>query len=224
MAKKNKNVEQRLLKELKANYKTQKSAIKSRLKEFKALQESKYFQELTFCILTPQSNAQKCWQAVEQLNKIKNPDDKSIKQISKILKSKTRFHNNKARYIKEVQEKWKNISKLINNSNNSTKTIQQIRNELADNNSPNKIKGFGLKEASHFLRNIGKSSNKIAILDRHILRNMKRLGIIKEDKVKNTKDYLKKEKLFINFAHKMDLTADELDLLLWSRENGEIFK
>jgi len=224
MKRRAKSVEQCLIKELKVNYKTQKSAIKSRLKEFKALPESKYFQELTFCLLTPQSNAKKCWQAVEQLNKAKNPDDKSIKQISKILKSRTRFHNNKAKYLAEAREKWGNINKLIDNSNNSTKTVQQIRNELADNNSHNKVKGLGLKEASHFLRNIGKSNNKIAILDRHILRNLKALKIIPSEKIKSKIHYLQIEQKYLNFSHKIGIPADELDLLLWAKENGEIFK
>ena len=61
---------------------------------------------------------------------------------------------------------------LINNA---------LRNFIAEN-----VKGYGLKEASHFLRNIGKSDNQIAILDRHILRNLKALDIIEEEKIKKT--------------------------------------
>ena len=41
------------------------------------------------------------------------------------------------------------------------------------------VKGIGWKEASHFLRNIGLGAD-IAILDRHIIRNLIGLGVLKE--------------------------------------------
>ena len=61
---------------------------------------------------------------------------------------------------------WNNVLSQINKKEDAVK----LRNWLAEN-----VKGYGLKEASHFIRNIGKSENKIAILDRHILRNLKLL-------------------------------------------------
>jgi len=89
----------------------------------------------------------------------------------------------------------------------------ELRNQIAE-----KVKGIGLKEAGHFLRNIGKSNNEIAILDRHILRNLQ------EDKIKSKKHYLEIEQKFLNLAKKLKIPIDELDLLFWSKENGEIFK
>ena len=53
-------------------------------------------------------------------------------------------------------------------------TMVELRNELAK-----EVKGYGLKEASHFLRNIG-FGQKIAILDRHIMRVMDKLSILPE--------------------------------------------
>ena len=41
------------------------------------------------------------------------------------------------------------------------------------------VKGLGYKEASHFLRNIGKSED-LAILDRHILKNLQDLKVIND--------------------------------------------
>ena len=43
----------------------------------------------------------------------------------------------------------------------------------------NEVKGYGFKEASHFLRNIGLGED-LAILDRHILKNLARVGVIDE--------------------------------------------
>ena len=153
-------------------YRQKQNEISQRLNEFKNLKEEDYLKELVFCLLTPQSNAKKCWFAVEEIFKLKQINEESIKQI---LKSKTRLHNNKAGYVLEAMNKWDEIKQNLNNSN-----ITELRNYLADN-----IKGYGLKEASHFLRNIGKSNNKIAILDRHILNNLISLDIIQDSKIKN---------------------------------------
>jgi N-glycosylase/DNA lyase len=167
--------------------------------------------EFMFCTLTPQSNAQRCWSAVEEIFRNKELTETNIREV---LKTRTRFHNNKTRYILKNKVLWNNIGLLLNNTN-----ILELRNWLADN-----VKGYGLKEASHFLRNVGKSNNQIAILDRHILKNLKKHNLIQETKIKSRKDYLEKEAKYLEFAHKTSIPADELDLLWWSQENGSIFK
>ncbi len=197
-----------------ALYKEKKEDIKSRLNDFKSLPISSYIYEFLFCLLTPQSNAKKCWQAIEELKKLSLSNIEKEKLIS-ILKSKTRFHNNKSSYIIHNLQLWPNIQSQIN----SKQDTKELRNWLSEN-----VLGFGLKEASHFLRNIGKSNNKIAILDRHILRNLKQLSLIEEEKIKNSKHYLEVENIFLDFASSINIPADHLDLLWWSKENGDIFK
>ena len=192
-------------------YEIYKDKIKARLISFKNLNEDEQFKEFIFCLLTPQSNAQRCWQAVEEISKLKNFDEKSIFDI---LKTKTRFHITKTKRILGAKREWDNIKYSLDNENRI-----ELRNFIAKN-----VSGYGLKEASHFLRNIGKSGNQIAILDRHILRNLQKNDIIKESKVKNKKAYFEIENAFLNFADKLEIPADELDLLWWSQENGEIFK
>lgn len=194
-------------------YKSKQKEIKQRLEYFKNLNEKDYLKEMVFCLLTPQSNAKKCWQATEE---IFNLEDKTEANLRRILKGKTRFHNNKAKYVFEAIKKWDEIKEKI--KMNKFSTIE-LRNFLAEN-----IRGYGLKEASHFLRNIGKSNNQIAILDRHILNNLKSLNIIKDSKIKSKKNYLEIEKKFINFSNKINIPVDELDLLFWSSKTGEIFK
>ena len=197
--------------ELKSHYKSLKKEIKQRLRQFSALPARKYFYELCFCLLTPQSNAKKCWQAIEKLKKC----GFQARKIQPCLRQNTRFYRNKAEYIKEAIKKWAEIKKTIK----KTKNPILLRNLMAEN-----VKGLGCKEASHFLRNIGKSHNKIAILDRHILRNLKRLGVIKELPKLNKKNYLLTEKKMIAFSMKTGIPLDELDLLLWAKETGEVFK
>lgn len=200
-----------MINELNDNYQTNKNRIKSRLEEFRNLPTTEYFKEFMFCLLTPQSNAKKCWEAIEQLSLLKSIDKE---EVSSILAKKTRFHNNKTKYILEAENTWKKIEPLLNKEDKI-----ELRNLIAK-----LVKGYGLKEAGHFLRNIGKSDNKIAILDRHILRNLKNLNIIETDSIKNKKHYLELEDKFLKFSKKINIPIDELDLLFWSKENGEIFK
>jgi len=204
-------VEQTSTKQLKKAYKLKKNEIKSRLNEFKSLTKEEQRKEFLFCTLTPQSNAQKCWEAVEQIARTEEIDEQELVEI---LKTRTRFHNNKAKYIIQNIKLWNKLKNKINNPD-----IKALREWLADN-----IIGYGMKEASHFLRNIGKSNNQIAILDRHILRNLKKHNIIQATKIKSRNDYLEKEEKYLRFAKEIGIPADELDLLWWSQENGSIFK
>lgn len=197
--------------QIQLNYQEKKSAIKQRLKDFQNIPGENYFHELLFCLLTPGSKAQKCQEAIEFLKKEKQF---SYKKVNAILRSRTRFHNNKTKRVLEAKENWKKIEAQLSNEN-----IPELRNWLAEN-----VNGLGLKEAGHFLRNIGKSNNQIAILDRHILKNLKKEAIISEEEIKSKNDYLKKEKQFLEFSKVSKIPIDELDLLWWSNENGEIFK
>jgi len=192
-------------------YKTYKDEIRARLADFRNFNEEEQFKEFMFCLLTPQSNAQKCWQAVEEIFRLKKIDEKSVFDI---LKTKTRFHITKTKRILNARGEWDKIKPSLDKENK-----KELRDFIAEN-----VNGYGLKEASHFLRNIGKSDNKIAILDRHILRNLFALNLISDSKVKNRKNYFEIEDIFLNFASSISIPADELDLLWWSKENGKIFK
>ena len=99
------------------------------------------------------------------------------------------------------------------------KDIVGSRNWFAKN-----VKGIGFKEASHFLRNIG-FGRDLAILDVHILKNMIKYGIIKTRPKTITKlNYLELENKLRKFSQEVKIPMDELDLLFWSAETGEIFK
>jgi N-glycosylase/DNA lyase len=204
------------MKRLLTNYTKKKKEIRLRLKYFKEIGKSSediLFSELAFCICTPQSKAKKCDEAILELKKSLLYTGNN-NQISKILKSKVRFHNNKAKYIIKARNKLYNKLKNIVKLNN-----RQARDFLVK-----EIKGISMKEASHFLRNIGKYEN-ITILDRHILKNLKRYGIIKEvPKALTRKIYLEIENKMLKFCKKINIPPEEIDLLFWSNETDEIFK
>ena len=87
----------------------------------------------------------------------------------------------------------------------------------------NNVNGIGYKESSHLLRNIGRKN--LVILDRHILKNMIKYNAIKEiPKSLSKNKYLEIEDKFIKLAKENNISIDELDLLFWSMETGEVFK
>src|SRR3989344_6195877 len=146
-----------MVKELLSAYNKSKKDIKSRLEHFSRIPKEDYFYELCFCLLTPQSNAKQCDKAVQDLIKRKYKD-KNIDPHESI--ATIRFHNNKAKYMREMKSKFNKIKEAMEN----TKDNQQLREWIVKN-----VKGVGYKEAAHFLRNVG--YRELAILDRHILRN-----------------------------------------------------
>ena len=84
--------------------------------------------------------------------------------------------------------------------------------------------GLGYKEASHFLRNIGLGED-LAILDRHILKNLVLLGVIDEvPSSLSRKTYLDIERRMTEFSKRLGINMGQLDLLLWYKEAGEVFK
>ncbi len=200
--------EQELIKE----YSIKKSSIIKRLGEFKQVKESDLFYEFCFCLLTPQTSARRADKAIQILKQkdFRNKNFHPSKDLHRIV----RFHNHKGEYLIELKNKYNNLIKELNN----IKDNKEKREFLVKN-----VKGMGMKEAAHFLRNTGHEN--LAILDRHILKNLNKLGAIKEiPKSISKKQYLELENKFIKFSNKIKIPIDHLDLLFWSQETGEIFK
>ncbi|MFA5771459.1 MAG: N-glycosylase/DNA lyase [Thermoplasmata archaeon] len=204
-------------------YTVKHNIINSRLKEFKKTwktgSDDEIFAELVFCILTPQSKAKICWRAVENLRNKKLLLKGNKNQIARELNG-VRFKNNKAEYIVEARKLFLENGKFVIKSKFKTfRNTYDARDWLVHN-----VKGIGYKEASHFLRNIGKGEN-LAILDRHILKNLKLLKVIEKipDSLSKRK-YLEIEDKMLEFARKIHIPISHLDLLLWSKETGEVFK
>ena len=85
------------------------------------------------------------------------------------------------------------------------------------------VRGFGYKESSHFLRNVGVFG--LAILDKHILRSLLEYDVITDiPKTLNKNKYLKIEQKLIEFSKDININMDELDLLLWSMKTNRIMK
>ena len=104
------------------------------------------------------------------------------------------------------------LDHIINNTNQ-----KPLREWIVKN-----IKGLGLKESSHFLRNIG--FDDYAIIDFHIVDLLVKYNIIQRPKSLTKKKYLEIEETLRKIAEKTNLTLAELDLYLWYMETGKILK
>ena len=188
-----------------------KTIIRNRLKEFALPKNNKQlFLELCYCLCTPQSNAKKVSEVInkDNLNTLLTADIDTIKEL---LRRNTRFHNNKARYIVNARKYIKDFSSL-------SQDTSIARDFLVKN-----IKGLGLKEASHYLRNIG--YRNICIIDRHVIGIMHELNVFKHNTPpKNSKEYLMMEEQVKNYARSIGIDVDELDLVLWSMRTGFVLK
>lgn len=97
--------------EIKQIYELKKDEILGRLEEFKHLQvygnDEEFFAELAFCILTPQSKAKLCWDAIVKIRKKCLLLKGTVEQIEKELHG-VRFKNKKARCIVDARKFFTN--------------------------------------------------------------------------------------------------------------------
>lgn len=182
-------------------------------------EEKDYFAEIAFCILTPQSKARNAWAAIEKLKEnglLYTGNEEDIVEYLNVV----RFKNNKAKYLIELRNLMTRNGKL--DSKNILKEIGDVfekRNWILKN-----IKGMGLKEAAHVLRNLG-YGRYLAILDRHVLKNLMELGVIKEiPKTLTPKIYFEIEEKMKEYSKYVNIPMDALDLVFWSQQAGEVFK
>jgi N-glycosylase/DNA lyase len=190
-------------------------AIRARLRDFERVPESEYFFELAYCLMTPQSSAVNAGKAVALLRE-EGFQERDIDPQPILFRKDAyiRFHRTKARHLCAAKEQFPAIRERLSGAGGSA----ELRAWLVAN-----VKGLGWKEASHFLRNIGHKN--LAILDRHILKNLVRAGAIRSLPATLTpKKYLAIERAFARFAASAGISMDELDLLFWSMETGEILK
>ncbi len=140
------------------------------------------------------------------------------KDINKELQ-KVRFKNKKSEYLYQARCNFFKKENSIYENIKKAKSPLKLREYLVKN-----VQGIGYKEASHFLRNIGFGAD-IAILDRHIIRNLIELGILEEyPKNLSEKNYREIEEKMRKLSKALDIPMDTLDHVFWAKETGEVFK
>ena len=215
-------VAEAFLAELLSDYKIKKEAIAARLGEFQERfheGDRSIFKELCFCILAANSSAEMGMRTLAAIEDIVMEAD--LDHLQSRLSKGFRYWRVRPAYIIHTREYLKQEHGFkLQNLLQSFPDSNRRRAYFATNKN---IKGIGFKEASHFLRNIG--YHRYAILDKHILRSMAELGIIRLDRRPIRPDrYCRIEDKMRSFADRIGIGMDELDLLLWSRKTGKILK
>lgn len=184
-----------------------KQVVDKRMHEFSSVPRNfeDLFRELAFCILTAGASAELGMKTINHIGDV--IFNGSEQDIQRKLKEVYRFHTIRAGYIFNAREAFKKLD--INH--------QDIRNQIVKN-----IKGIGMKEASHFLRNIG--FRNYAIVDFHIVDILANHGVIEKPKTLTHKKYLEIEEVLRELAKETNLTLGELDLYLWYKETGKVLK
>jgi N-glycosylase/DNA lyase len=189
-------------------YENNKVRIKSFIKECSIDEDECLFGELCFCILTPQSRARICRNAINKLKKDNKLFSSSLAELRSYLTG-VRFSDRKATFIIEARDKFPELKKILK-SDQAT-----IREWLLEN-----IKGLGMKESAHFMRNVGFKG--MAIIDVHIQNFLRKVG--KHDKEAGSltkRQYLELEKKFFELSDEMKVPPEELDIAIWMYQSGE---
>lgn len=192
------------------------------------------FYMLCFCLAVPQSKAVRVNNAIEELreqNFLEGSDVGYVtSELAGFFRGKVRFHNNKAKYLRAARlifkesEFWENLKDyyriycgITESDDDPFEFLRRYRPQLAK-----RFKGMGLKEASHFLRNIGMSG--LAILDVHVINGLRKRKLIPPEKTLTNSTYCDIEDTMKGYAEQVGIGIDELDLLLWSQKTGFVFK
>jgi len=203
---------------LKANHNIRR-LVEERVADFKKVNKgdsSAWFLELVYCLLTAYSSAERAQICVDALCDCDAIISGSREEVAETLRREGhRFAEKRAEYIVAVRRLSGNIKQIIQ----GFRTTGAAREWLVKN-----VKGLGWKEASHFLRNVGYLD--VAILDRHVLSNMKEHGLI-PDSFRGgltKRRYLEFERILMKAADKLGMPLGQMDLYLWYRKTGKVLK
>ena len=191
------------------------NVVNSRSKEFTTIQKKgndAIFSELCFCLLTANFSASGGIKIQNEVNDgfFTLPNDQLAKKLAELGH---RFPNTRAKYIVESRLKMDELFKLLKEVDDEL----VLRNWLVKS-----IKGLGMKESSHFLRNIG--FQNLAIIDFHIIDILVKYRLIEKPKNLSPKKYLEIENVLRKIANETGLKLGKLDLYLWYLETGKILK
>lgn len=184
-----------------------KDSVQAKVQGFKTEDPGLIFRKGVYCLMTPATKAQA---ANETLGRLFENDfifKASLEEIAACLREPPyiRFHNQKAGRIVAWREKGLgHIGHIL-----AMDDEKKMRRYLVDN-----AEGFNYKEASHFLRNIGRGL-RLAVLDRHILAFMKEEKMI-EDTALTPARYGLWEALFCSWADSIGQPVPAADFALWA--------
>lgn len=105
------------------------------------------------------------------------------------------------------------LFKVLKNANSE----HEARKFLVKN-----IAGVGMKEASHFLRNIGYSES-LAIIDSHVVAFLKEIEALPQVKIRSITPqiYMKLERILQDLCNCLDVSLSTFDMAIWHYMRGK---
>ncbi len=190
--------------------------VLERVEEFKLNNiagEDVWFRELVLCVLTANSSFVSAYKV---LGYVMEEFDKGTYRFEQVLKERGyRFYELKAKYLKNLVKYRGRIKSWI-------KPLADRSQALAREVLANEIYGIGMKEASHFLRNVGYFD--LAIVDKHVMRFSINSGLVRPLKTLTRSRYLEIERKLKELARQLGMSVGILDLFIWHIETGTVLK
>jgi N-glycosylase/DNA lyase len=133
-------------------------------------------------------------------------------ELAGIMRGLVRFHNVKSGRVAAFRGQVAGIHGALAEAGDEQATA--LRDWLIG-----EVVGFGFKEASHFLRNVG--FRGLTIPDIHVLRRLAELGLVDEPSGSpGPKAHREADAAMRRYAEAIGADLDELDVLWWSRGSG----
>ncbi len=175
--------------------------------------EASIFTELMFCLSTANSSAKLGLRIQSSLDEgaFKNLSEQELRERLKQMGH--RFYPQRAKYMVLARKNFNEVMEILGSSDGTKSKREKL---------VNLIKGFGLKEASHFLRNIGYMD--VAIVDRHISRYLFEKGLVRKRKTITRRVYLECELALEQICRELGISQGELDLYIFYVKTGKVLK
>lgn len=189
--------------------------VRERLRRFRAKggsSDDDIFQELCFCILTANYTSEGGIRVQEAIGHgfLTLSGEELAAELRRLG---YRFPNVRSRHILGARPLKDGLrDRLL-----SLADQQAMRDWLVAN-----VPGLGMKEASHFLRNIGFFD--VAVIDFHVVDVLVEHGMAQRPRTMTRKRYLELERTLAALARACGISQGELDLYLWYLETGKILK
>ncbi|MFT4308852.1 MAG: N-glycosylase/DNA lyase [Candidatus Woesearchaeota archaeon] len=193
------------------------SLVEERMASFTQVRDDsdeRLFLELCFCLLTANFQSEKSMIIHDAIGRgfVTHPEHVLAKRLRSLG---YRFPNIRARFIVEARV---HVPKLRSVVYGDGFDEAQRREWLVSN-----VKGLGLKEASHYLRNVGVPA--FPIIDRHIVAILAEHGLVSDPDMPITKKrYALIEAVMDALARDTGLDHGRLDFYVWYLKTGRVLK
>ena len=192
------------------------SVVEDRMRSFARVRDGsdeRLFLELCFCLLTANFQSEKSMVIYDAIGNgfLRLEGDDLARRLRDLG---YRFPNVRARFIVEARAHIPHLRSVVYGELSDA----EKRAWLEKN-----VKGFGFKEASHFLRNVGVPA--FPIIDRHIVAILDSHGLLDDPgKPITKKRYLEVEESMNALASACGLDHGRLDFYVWYLKTGRVLK